>query len=377
MAEEATKIGELFEEFAGGFLRPLLKGGEAQAVRALPPGLVETFALTRPVDTEVEHDLQRETLRAASEIAPVAALATPDIGAMATAMAIHNLGGLTDPLLDRAFARGSRQTVIAWTKALIELIPPPRTRSEALHRHVLLDRGLGFQRVDTVVKNWAYTYRFYGRPPPANVVAMPRLRFVRQEHKRRGLLDLVSDKELDLELQPLLDALLARSPVTQLLRFELTPRLTFGTATLAVLSDAGLRHGVVQAIVKKGTGGVAQPFGFALREIHALGPPPEYLYVALAFLAELQLLEVLDERAGHKPRSEPAVGDEELFAAVLPALVDHEGPLRSLLDLAAPDLDRVLDRARLRRQQAGDDAVEFALSVLDRAQPLSLSSAAQ
>ncbi len=100
----------------------------------------------------------------------------------------------------------------------------------------------------------------------------------------------------------------------------------------------------------------------------ALGSP-------LSFLAELQVLEVLDERAGHVPIAEPAVGDEELFAAILPAVVQHDTPLSDVIALSASDLERVQRRAELRRQQAGDDAVDFARSILDRARPLPVSSA--
>lgn len=376
MADDIAKIGELYEEFIKDFLLPLFAGGEAHAVRALPPGVLETFAYSTPSDTDVEFDLQTYMLRAASEIAPLDALPANDFGAMGMAMALHNLGAITDPMLDRTFSRGSIKTMRAWIEAIIDSIPPPRTRGEALSRHVIAERALQFEREDTVVKNWAYTYRFYGRPPPANVVAMPRLRFVKQQKSRREILDILEEGIDDESLLGLLKELIARSPVTQLLNLQLYPQLVFGLATLAVLSDPGLRSGIVQALVKTGTSGVAQPLGHALRELSAVGAPGEYLHVALLFIAELQVLEVLDERAGHIPVAEPAVGDEELFAAVLPAVVQHQTPLADVVELAESDLERVQRRAELRRQQAGDDAVDFARSILDRARPLPVSSAA-
>ena len=372
MAQDA-KIGELYEEFIKDFLLPLFAGGEAHAVRALPPGLLETFAYSTPSDTDVEFDLQSHMLRAASEIAPLDALPENDFGAMGMAMALHNLGAITDPMLDRTFSRGSIKTIRAWIDAIIAAIPPPRTRGEALSRHVIAERALLFQREDTVVKNWAYTYRFYGRPPPANVTAMPKLRFVKQQKSRKGIVDILEEGIDDESLLGVLTELIARSPVTQLLNLDLYPRMVFGLATLAVLSDPGLRSGIVQALIKTGTSSVAQPLGHALRELSAVGAPGEYLHVALAFLAELQVLEVLDERAGHIPISEPAVGDEELFTAVLPAAIEHE-TLANVVALAEPDLERVRRRAALRRQQAGDDAVDFARSILDRARPLPVSS---
>ncbi len=375
MADESTKIGELYEEFIKEFLLPLFAGGEAHAVRPLPPGVMETFAYGTISDTEVEFDLQSHMLRAASEIAPLQGLPANDFGAMGMAMALHNLGAITDPMLDRTFSRGSLKTMREWIEAIIDAIPPPRTRGEALSRHVIAERALLFQREDTVVKNWAYTYRFYGRPPPANVTAMPRLRFVKEQKSRRRMLEILEEGVDEESLTGLLTQLIARSPVTQLLNLQLYPRFVFGMAALAVLSDSGLRNGVVQALIKTGTNKVAQPLGHALRELSAVGAPGEYLHVALAFLAELQVLEVLDERAGHVPIAEPAVGDEELFAAVLPAVVQHDTPLSDVIALSASDLERVQRRAELRRQQAGDDAVEFARSILDRARPLPVSSA--
>ncbi len=88
----------------------------------------------------------------------------------------------------------------------------------------------------------------------------------------------------------------------------------------------------------------------------------------------MQILEVLDERAGHRPRSEPAVGDEELFAAVLPALFAIRGPLQGLIALNPEDAAELRQRASKLTEQAGDDAVAMARAILERAQPLKESA---
>lgn len=384
MADDAAKRQELYEAFAGGFLAPLFgasalddaksREGDllAQLTRPLPPALLDHFELASLSKPDVEQTMLEGIHAAAGELAPADHLRFPERGALAVAMAAHDLFWLTDPTHDRAFARGARSQVLGFVDALLDAVQPPRTREEALVRHVILDRLLELEREDTVVKNWAYTYRFYGRPPPGNVVALPRVRFVRQTHTRRGLVALCQ-ADTELRLDHRLRALVARSPLTELLRPEFAEPLVFGRASLAVLSDPTLRHGVVQVLVKRGTARIAAVFGRALRVVGAEDPSPEHLYVALAFVAELQLLEVLDERDGHRPKDEPAVGDEELFAAVLPALVDHaeeEGPLAFLLELSERDLERVVRRAQLRRAQAGDDAVAFAKGILARARPL-------
>lgn len=369
----SEKFQLLYEEFTELFMKPLLCGGTTQAVRFLSPHLLTHFTLARPADDLLEGEILETMVALASRLVHVGALPSEDRGMMATAMALHDLFAVTDPQLDRAFARGARKDALTWVAKLIAEIPLPTTRGHALARHVILERGLACFREDTVVKNWAYTYRFFGRPPPANVVALPKLRFVRQTTNRTSMIEQMNNQGTDTHaaiVQRLTRELVARSPVTQLLRPELTPDLQFGLASLAAMSDRALRSGIVQALVERGTGPVAQPFGHALRVLSALAPPPEYLGAALTFLVELQLLEVLDERAGHRPTDEPAVGDEEFFAAILPALFQTKGPMKQLLQMETFDLKNIRARADERAQQAGDDAVEFALSVLERALPL-------
>jgi len=371
---DQDKVHALYQELVTHFLDPLLNGGVAQCTRALPPAALDHFSLARPVETTVEGSILEALASLSSELAPVELVEIAERGLMGTLMAVHDLFWLTDPELDRAFARGSRAPVREWVFELIQAIPMPRTRSEALGRHVVLDRALALEREDTVVKNWAYTYRFYGRPPPANVVALPKLRFVREDKTQRGLLELAMDGTPELDLETPLRALVARSPITQILRHDLSPDLRFGQATLSVLSDDVLRVGIVQELVKRGTGQIAQPFGHALRILSAEDPSPQHLFVAIALIAEMQILEVFDERAGHRPRSEPAVGDEELFAAILPALFQVRGPLQGLVAVNPDDARELRERAAKLAQQAGDDAVAMALALLERAQPLKESA---
>ncbi len=365
----SAKIQALYESFATGFLGPVLLGGEAQLTRPLAPGLLDHFALSRPLDEALEERIVDQLQETASMLAPAATVRFPERGMIALAMAAHDLALVTDPRLDRAFARGARPKILGFADALLDEVAPPRTRGEALARHAFVARLLEVVREDTVVKSWAATYRFYGRPPPANVTAAPKLRFIREDKTRAPLPGLLAegDEAEELRLAPRLRALLTRSPLTELLHPELAPNLVFGQAALGVLSDPALRHGLAQALVLEGTGRVAQPFGRALRQLSALGPPPAYLRAALAFIAELLVLEVLDERAGHTPKDEPAVGDEELFSAVLPALVAYEGPLSALVDLTPFDRAAVETRAKRLAPLAGDDAVALALTLLERA----------
>ncbi|MEM6956896.1 MAG: hypothetical protein AAF645_14475, partial [Myxococcota bacterium] len=187
----------------------------------------------------------------------------------------------------------------------------------------------------------------------------------------RPMRDLLEEHALDLEDR--IAALVARSPITHLLEHT-SGTFRFGAADLAVLSDEALRYGIVQQIVRSSTAGSAAAFGDALRELARDGTPPEFLAVAIAFIGELQVLEVLDERRGNKPLDVPGVGNEELFAAMLPALIedaDAGGALGARIALHARDMMALRARASLRATQAGEDAVEAARQLCKRASDLS------
>ena len=45
-------------------------------------------------------------------------------------MAPSGPSAITDPALDRVFARGARTTILAWTDRWLELVPAPETRGD-------------------------------------------------------------------------------------------------------------------------------------------------------------------------------------------------------------------------------------------------------
>ncbi|MFK8001807.1 MAG: hypothetical protein AB8H86_19585 [Polyangiales bacterium] len=359
----ARQLQELFDEFAKDFIAPLLRGGETQAVRVMPPHVLGTFGHGAFSDTNVEQQIREGLSDAVAELASSSVMPFPEPGAMAIAMTGHNLIALTDPKLDRRFARGSLPKVLAWSNELIDIIDAPTTRGEALTRHALLSRLLDLTREDTILRSWAYTYRFHGRAP--TVKPVPPFDFLDKKTTRQTMRRL-----LRAQSQPIAEAtnrLITRSPITLLLEHKDVPDLRFGEAVVSVLSDSGLRQGIIQSIVRTGTQHVAAPFGHALRHFAAMDPPGEYILPVVAFLAELQILEVMDDRAGHRPKDVPAIGDEELFSAVLPALFETEGAAKDLIQLEKADYDRVHARAMQRKAEAGADAVEMARSIAQRA----------
>ncbi|MCA9535186.1 MAG: hypothetical protein KC593_15950 [Myxococcales bacterium] len=361
-------FGELFHGFSVGWLAPIMSGTPAQATRALPPHALDTFAHSRPTDAEADRALYEAFHRLAAQVAPVGTLPYPDRGTWALAMAAHNLATLTDPLLDAVFRRSSRATVRAWADQLVEAAGDPQTRGEALMRYALVERVQALQREDRVIKNWAYTYRFWGRPAPANVVALPKVRFVREAVTQTPLASFWSSDALDdhmFALHGSMQALVARSPLTTLLHLADTPDFHFTPATLAVLSDPALRHGVAHHLVKRGLGTAASRIGAALRELTALGASPTSLGAATAFVMETAMMASLDRQAGEAVPNCSDV-DARLFWAVLPEALGGHDALDPLEVVPPSDRRRLGEWAMAISALLDDDTRHLATSLFRR-----------
>lgn len=369
MSDEGRKIQERFESFAAGFLRPLLEGGPAVVGKPVSPGMLDDFALSRPADTEVDRAIHDALHAAASDVTLVRAVPWPDRGLAAVAMASHDLIAVTDPKLDRWLARNSREEILEWVDWLLEQAGEPRTRGAALARHAVVARVLEMRRKDVVVTNWAYTYRFFGRPVPKRVVAMPKLRFVKQKRAEHTVVELFQELEDELGTASRMRTLLARSPVTELLRTDLAPDLPLGVASLAVLSDDLLRNGVARELGRQGDAPAA-PLGAAIRNLAEQRPPPRLLYYALALAWEMHVIAVLDARAGAAlPYGRPRDDDARLFAAILPAMLGAPDDLGALLDLDPDDMAALRRRAPALDRAAGESASRLAVELIDYAEP--------
>jgi len=366
---EATKIQARFHSFAADFLHPLLAGGSAIVGQPLTPGMLDHFTLASSADEAIDRGIYDLVHAEASEIAPLRALVWPERGAMALAMAAHNLIAVTDPKLDRVFARGSRKKSLELTDWLIDAAGAPQTRGEALARHAVLSRFVTMSRTDVVVKNWAYTYRFFGRPVPPRVVAMPRVRMVRQEKSDHSLLALFDELDSELSINRRLHALVHRSPVTELLHTDVFGAPRLGTAALAVLSDDLVRNGIARALVVRGAN-VMAPIGEALAVLAGQRPPPRLLFYLLALIYEAHVIAILDARAGREPVfTRPTSDAAKLFVAVLPAMVGAPDDLGALLDLDPDDLIALRRRAGELDAMAGADASKRAVELVDYAEP--------
>jgi hypothetical protein len=340
----ATGIPERVDRFQSAFVAPLLAGGRAEVSAPMSLAHLDHASLSRPVDAAIDHALHAAFHRGASAIAPVLQVPYPERGAMALAMAGHDLLALTDPLLDRWGSRSAYPTILRWAKELVTAAGAPATRGAALVRHLVVERLLGLERRDVVVRNWAYTYRFFGRDVPANVVALPKLRRVRSEESATPALELLAavDAETKLAIIDTARALVAASPLTGLLAPQRSEGFALGPSELAILADPGLRRAVARACRAAQDERHLVALGDALITPKVLTLSPEARALLDLLFAELGAEDALDRKPGHtlerlargRPGMQLAAG---LFAV---------GPARPWLEAALAPSDRAIVRER-------------------------------
>jgi hypothetical protein len=348
---DTRKLQAAYDALVVGFLAPLLSGETAELGRPVAPGALDYFSRTRAGSAEAESRVFDRLHRMGSEIAEIQTVPWPSRDLVAIAMVMHDLALLTDPSLDRLFARGARTVILGWIDDLLDRIGPPSTRGDALARHAMLQPFLALERRDTVVRNWAYTYRFYGRVPPANVVALPRVRLVRQEHTKVPIAPLIEKHriEADLALSPRLRDLVSRSPVTELSRPDAHAPLRFGLASLRVLSDPALRGGIARQIAAGKEWQSASALGEALDALRQAQAPPALVAPALRLIFEVHVTCALDARLERRMPSSLDAG-AAWYAAVLPAWLEDPHAIEEIR--ALDDGDRALLQRRAERLRA-------------------------
>jgi hypothetical protein len=325
---DTEKLQRCYDALVTDFVQPLVTGGTVRLERAFAPGAIGYFEHANTVDADANREVFDALHRAASAIAPVETVPWPDRDLLLLAMAAHNLVLVTDPMLDRAFARSARGTIVEWIDAIVEAVAPPNTRADALARHGLLDPFPALRRKDVEAKSWAYTYRFIGRPTDASLLTRPLFADFKETESLVDLGSLLTSTDAlapELGLGERLRQLLSRSPVTELLRLDLCESFRFGLATLAVLSDDAIRGGVAREIVARGEFAAAARLGRALGDPILHHAPPGHLYFALQLCFEVQMTATLDVPGPALPQqldlSDPAMAR---YAAVLPAYFDDE-----------------------------------------------------
>lgn len=361
MADVPAKLQATYDGLVEGFVLPLVEGGEVQLGRPVGPGCAAFFADAVPTSEDVRHRIFGALVRQGDEITGLDRVPFPGFAVTALAAAAHNLLTVTDPALDRVFARGARQTILGWTDRWLELVPLPATRGDAVARHVLLEPILALRRKDTVVKNWAYTYRFFGRHVPGNVTALPTIRFVRTFETLTELKNLFRGEKEDpkLALADRHRALVARSPLTELLHASELGEFRFGLALLHCLADDALRSGMARQVAQRDES--LMPLLGAALVAPALTAVPALLDVALRFVVEVHLVLALDVAVRTTPSSS---GGAALANAVLLGALESDEALAIFRTLDDDDRAALQRRAEALRPAVPDDAKERAMQLL-------------
>lgn len=336
----------MLRPFVSGFLLPLVRGGPLHVGR--PLGLREVATLVEawslPPETGSTPSPPGEHERAASEQlrrlrgarARALLLTAPDPpideATIRLGAALHDLLVLSHPDLGDAREERARRRVAEAALALAE-VGSPRTVVSAVHRHTLLARVPEIVLPEHVVSYWVGRRTYVGRRPPPRLTALPRLRRVRTEERRRvwvrevGVAALARPAWIALHrAHPLAEALdplrvdppLAWERVLPVLRFPAIARLAAGR-----VAEVGLAAGgnVYAAALLRYLS--ARPPGSTAR------PSPAEVVFALRFLAHLVWLDLL--YAPTRPAADPAPGD---LAALLAAAAEVEPRLIMPRDLA-------------------------------------------
>lgn len=347
---EREKLQRRYDELIRDFVAPLLCGGTARIEQPHAPGAISYYEHANSSHADADSAIFDALHRHAAAIAPLETVPWPDRDLLLIAMAAVNLVHVTDPALDRVFARGARRRVLSWVDEILAAIAPPSTRGDALARHALLDPLPSLRRKDVVAKTWAYTYRFIGRPTDSSLLSRPVFGKFREQQSFHDVVSLLGqlDARSGLGAEGRLRELIARSPVTELVRLDLCESFRFGLATLSVLSDDALRGGIAREIVSRGEWKAAPRLGRALGDPVLVHAPPAHLYFALALCFEVQMTATLDVPGPALPAqldlSDP---DTARYAAVLPAFFDDETMLDEIR--AFDDSDRGVVQERCAR----------------------------
>jgi hypothetical protein len=306
------------ELFVRHFAAPLVGGGTLRIGMPIGERELRFFTSGIAVESEATAAIIDARDRVAGEIAvrpPVLPPIDHDETAMRLLAATHNVLVLWHPALRAGLiARRARLRIRDFTQRLVESIPPARDAREAISMHSVLWNLPRVRRVDRTVRFWAGTRRFVGQAPPRRLVAFPRLRRVSVDEEERTLLaDASADPPASargVSDEPIVAALLARSPITDLCNARAGFR---ATVALGALASPAVERYVIDRLLARGLGtpGLGAALAGALLEALSSGAVPAEVLRSYAGLL-VHLIEAVAYTGGP-----PAIG----------ALLDAARPL--------------------------------------------------
>lgn len=335
MADKKTlALQGLYDRFFSGFLLPLVRGGDVQIGAPIGPGVLPYFFEAFPSNGADAADLLVARQAIAADLLPEALPSRLTEDDVRVGVALHNLLYRTHPDLESVRAGRARKRSAEWAAKALEEAREPEGRHELLERHTLVAPLFRTTRVDTVLYNWSYRYRFYGREPPARFKVWPTVRRIREEKTETAF----SELSFDAAGVGLLVQLMQRSPLTALVTpTRPLPTFVWNHDMVVALRDEAVCRAVSYAHMETGLGRVAGPLGAAfdaaVEQGHLTGS--DLFFVACFYF---NLLITLSLSAGERTAREieaaaRGVPNRTLFAvqlAVLQRLPDGIAPVLPL-----------------------------------------------
>jgi hypothetical protein len=211
------------------------------------------------------------------------------------AAALHNLLFLAHPRASAWATSGKVERRVLATAMYFADQPMAADRYSALARHGLFHNIFELNRTDIKVSWWTGSATFLGQTPPARLTALPGVRRVREERLFVGFPDLLGG----VEAQPVISALLRRTPLTQLLSVGRDAPVLRWEEAVFLLRDAEIARAVAYAAVRgdEPRSMVAAParFAAAFEQMMERAPGEEDVRAVAAFLVYLNALLTMTE----------------------------------------------------------------------------------
>jgi hypothetical protein len=149
---------------------------------------------------------------------PVDVVEPVDPSVWALGAALHDTVHALHPALSGWTHGRASEQMLRFAEQTIAVVTAPVLLHEAVTRHTFFARAFELSRVDVLVSWWTGSRRFFGRRPPARLLAWPELRRVRIEPATLHLAQLADQRTAaeKAHLSTVLGAWLSRTPLTDL-----------------------------------------------------------------------------------------------------------------------------------------------------------------
>ncbi|MBI2898047.1 MAG: hypothetical protein HYY06_31125 [Deltaproteobacteria bacterium] len=266
--KKLSALQGLFDRFFSGFMVPLVRGGKVEIGAPIAPGVISYFEEAVPSNGADAAELLAARQAIAADVLAEAVPAAPSSDDIRVAAAVHNILYRTHPDLERLGAGRARRRAAEWARRFLEEAREPEGRNELVERHSIVWPLFRTSRVDTVLYNWSYRYRFYGREPPSRFLYWPTVRRIRQEHAETPFGELRFDEEG----LAVLSFLMRRSALTSLLTpARALPPFIWDHDMVVALRDHAVCRAVTYAHVEQGLARTGGPLGFAFDQAASAG----------------------------------------------------------------------------------------------------------